>query len=66
MPGKGERPSAKVKPAKTHSIRTSRRPARMHEEQDHANSRELLRHAQPGTRKRKRELKEGELKEGAA
>ena len=58
MAGKGEVPHAKVKPAKTHSIRTSRRTARFHEEPDHANAGELVRPVPPGTRKRKAEEKE--------
>jgi len=58
MAGKNEVPHAKVRPAKTHSIRTSRRTSRMHEEPEHANAGELVRPAQPGTRKRKAERKE--------
>jgi hypothetical protein len=54
MAGKGERPNVKIKPAKVHSIRTSKRTKQLHEEPDHIGDKKIVRPAQPGTRKRKR------------
>jgi hypothetical protein len=54
MAGKNERPSQKIKPAKVHAIRTSRRTAKFHEEPDHIGDKKIVRPAQPGSRKRKR------------